>query len=280
MNISIFFNTLAQNPWITLLTITIALIGVILTIIFYLKGRRKKSIRYSIKSDCLFEDFVEKITGLSIQFSKKQIKTLTVTKIAFWNDGTETINCDDFPSNDTFSISIDNNYDILDVSVIHSNKDTNNIKINLSKDRKKIDLEFEYLDHDDGFVIQIFHTNIDYPNKFNINGYIKSFGKLSNGEVNNKTKLPIFLLLIYSLSFYAIIGISIWLLIKTDSNVILKNAVISLLVLIGTFSLIFYAVPNSKIPFEFRKYFYKTYRKRDFFSLTTIFEKIYMLINR
>ena len=133
----------------------------------------------------MFEGFVKKIKGLSIQFSGKQIKTLTITRITFWNNGTETINHNDFPTNDPFSINIQNGYEILDASIMKSNNISNDVKINLSDDGYKIDVDFEYLDPKDKFIIQIFHTGTEDSSDFKIFGSIKGFGKIYKGEVND-----------------------------------------------------------------------------------------------
>ncbi|MDR2570619.1 MAG: hypothetical protein LBD23_10045 [Oscillospiraceae bacterium] len=225
----LYINILSENPWITLISIPLALIGLILTLILYFKGKRKKSIKYYLEGDSLFEDFVEKINGLSIQFFGKQIKTLTVTKIVFWNSGTETINREDFPTNDIFYINIEDGYEILDVSIIRSNNQSNNIAVSLSEDEKKIKIDFEYLDPKNGFILQIFHTSTEYSSKFNVNGSIKGFGKLSEGEVTDKSRLSSISFVVFLLSVYAIFGITIWLFFNVNINDVLKTVTISLL---------------------------------------------------
>ena len=182
MNFSTFINSLPQNPWVTIISLLITISAMTMSIVFYQRGRRKKSIRYCFRSDLLFEDFKEKIEGLTIKYSGKQIDTLTVTKIIFWNNGTETLNREDFLSNDKFSISIDTDYHILDASI----KKINNIPIEImiSDDGKKIDIDFEYLDKKDSFIIQLFHTGNTNSNIFHVNGIIKGFGKLAEAKVS------------------------------------------------------------------------------------------------
>jgi len=211
----VFIYELAQTPWITFISMALALIGLILAVIFYCKGRKTKLIRYYLDGSSLFEDFVEKISGLSIQFSGKQIKTLTVTKIAFWNNGTETINHNDFPTNDPFSINIENGYEILDATM-KSNNISNNVKINLLDNGKKINVGFEYLDPKDGFIIQIFHTGTKYSSTFKINGSIKGFGKIIDGKVS-KNRFSKFA----SISSLVILGITIFISFLTNSNFVI-----------------------------------------------------------
>ena len=176
-----FFNALVQNPIIVMSLMILTPVGIILAIVFYFKSKKNKSLIYYIKSDLLIEDFIQKIKGLTIQFTGKTIERLTVTKIAFWNNGNDTINQSDFPSTDKFSIQINNDYDILDVSITTILNITNNIIVDLSENKKEINIDFEYMDKNDGFIIQIFHTGIN-SDIFTINGTIKGAGKIHKNK--------------------------------------------------------------------------------------------------
>jgi len=181
MGFSEIISHLVQNTWIEFISmILIPVVSIVLSIIIYKKSKRKKSIIYHIKNDSLIKDFKQKIEGLSIEYSGKNINTLTVTKIAFWNNGTDTINRNDIPNNDIFSITIENDFDILDASIIQIINQSNDIKANLSNDNKIVNIDFEYLDNNEGFVLQLFH-NYENSDKIRINGTIKGFGKISKG---------------------------------------------------------------------------------------------------
>jgi hypothetical protein len=188
MNISNMISSLIQNPWIIFISLFLAPVGVILAILFYFKSKRKKSIKFCQKNDLLIRDFIQKVDGLNIEYLGNKIKTLSIAKIAIWNDGTETINGYDIPKHDNFFISIDNNHDILDVSIIQTTNKSNDIKVKLSEDKKEINIDFEYLDKKDGFVLQLFHTGIDIEN-INLNGSIKGFGKIIKGKSQLKPTL-------------------------------------------------------------------------------------------
>ena len=228
-----FFSELAQTPWITFISIALALIGLISSVFFYYKGRKTKLIRYYLYGNSLFEGFVEKIKGLSIQFYGKQIKTLTVTKIRFWNNGTETINHNDFPTNDPFSINIQKGYEILDASIMKSNNTSNNVKINLSDAGFKIDVDFEYLDPKDEFIIQIFHTGTEDSNDFKVFGSIKRFGKIFKGKVNSD-RLSTFLFL----ATFAMYGIIMLMMFSGNTDyIIIPSIIVSVLVATITLSI-------------------------------------------
>jgi hypothetical protein len=163
------------------------IIVIVLLIVFYLKKREKKSIIYFLLSNSIFEDSVEKIDGLNLQFFKKQIDSFTITELVFWNNGTETLNSKSCLKNSNFSITIADEFEILDYLI----KQINSLPINttLSKDRKIIEVDFECLDKKGGFIIQIYHTG--GSKSFNLDGFINNFGKLTRGKTfyDNKFNL-------------------------------------------------------------------------------------------
>ena len=226
MSFSVFIDNLPQNPWIIIISVFLALISIILAVIFYFKCRREKSLIFYIKNYSLIKDFVQKIEGLKIEYSGKNINALTITNIAFWNNGTDTINRTDIPSNDVFSITINSNYDILDANITKVINESNNTKIILSENKKAITIDFEYLDKNEGFILQLFHNTANSEN-LKINGSIKGFGKISKGYKENDNlqiitkellspitiSVVIIFVLEYLLSFSIPIGIFIFLVI-------------------------------------------------------------------
>jgi hypothetical protein len=252
MDFSAFINSLATYPWVSLGSFILTLIAVILAIFFYIKGKRKKSIRCCFRSLSLIEGFVGEINGLLIQFSGKQIGTLIVTKFAFWNNGTETITRDDFPSNKTFSIEVNNDYDILDVSILKSSDNSNNISVKVSDDGKKTDVDFEYLDNKDGFVLQLLHTCNKKDNKFILNGYIKGFGLLSKGEIyfNNNFGL-IMLIYIISATIFSLLSNNI--INKLFSNILL----LSFILFMATIIILLPKLEKSKLPKKLKDFFFR-----------------------
>jgi len=181
-----FANLLTQDPLVKLISIFgafVAFPSLFLAIYFYLKGKIKKSIKYISRYDTLINEGIDqKVIGLSISISNKQIKKLAVSRIAFWNNGNKTLTYNDIPTLSKFTITIDNDYDILDVSIIEIMNPKNNISVILLDDYKTIELYFEYMDKNDGLVLQIFHTGND-SSALKLNGGIIG-GKISKGIYN------------------------------------------------------------------------------------------------
>ena len=188
MNISQLVSVINQNPWLILCSLILNPVTIILSIIFFIKNKKTVSIKYCLKNDLLISDFIQKINNLNIDYSGNIIKTLSIAKIAIWNDGNLTINNNDFAKKDNFFISIDNDFEILDTSIIQTINTSNDIKVELSNDKKKIAIAFDYLDKKEGFVIQLFHTGTNIK-IFNFEGSLKGFGKISKGKLQEKPKL-------------------------------------------------------------------------------------------
>jgi len=181
-------NLIIQNPIISVIVIILTVINFILTIIFYKNNKDSKSIFYSFKSKVLIEDSVKKIKELEILFSKKNIDRLVITNIVFWNSSKKTINNEDIPVKDKISIIIDTDFYFLDASIIKVVNIINNVICELSEDRKVIHIYFDYVDKNEGFVIQILHTGIQTENLI-IKGSVKGFGKIFKGKYFTDPKI-------------------------------------------------------------------------------------------
>lgn len=94
-SLSQWVDFLVTNPLLGLASFILAIIGLVLAVIFYLKSKKIKSPYYAIRSINLIEDLISKIESLEMLFRGKPIKNLTVTKLAFWNAGNDTINYQD-----------------------------------------------------------------------------------------------------------------------------------------------------------------------------------------
>lgn len=166
-----------QNPWIVFITMIFTLLGVIIAVFFYLKGRRLKEPRYSFRSHSLIKDFTQQINGLGITFAGQPISSLMVTKMAFWNRGKDTINSSDIPMLDPFEIKIQDQYEILSAELILKTNESNQAICSIYPDKKTVKIAFDYFDQNDGFVLQILHTG-EKTDNLKISGTVKGVGKI------------------------------------------------------------------------------------------------------
>lgn len=164
-----FFQT---NPWLNVLSIILAFIGLILTIYYALKGKKEKVPCFSSNTYNLFSKTHSTIDDLVINYNGKALNELNITKFGFWNAGKATVDSNDIaPLNPLFIKP--NKGEILKADLIYQVNPSNNFTI--SNDGKSIKLNFDYVDFNEGAVIQIFH---EQGCKFSLFGSLKGVRKI------------------------------------------------------------------------------------------------------
>jgi len=108
-------------------------------------------------------------------YAGQGIENLTATKILFWNAGRETIDSEDVA--EKISVHAKNGYKILNASVVEEKETANKFWVP-SYDQSQAQLDFEYIDKDQGAVVQILHTGKSSED-LEIRGTIKGAGKLT-----------------------------------------------------------------------------------------------------
>lgn len=175
-----------QNPLVGIAGTIISFLLTIWGIVIAIKSQTKKSLTFSIINHNLIKDFSEKINGLTVNFKNEKVKNFSVSKFVIWNSGNSTINKSDIVSVDPLRIEDNEELTILDYEVIQSNEKSNQFKLldNISEGSfKKIIIEFDYIDPQQGCVIQVFHNGIS-PSSPDLKGKIKGIDKLTRLKNN------------------------------------------------------------------------------------------------
>ncbi len=165
-----------MNPWLSIASLIIAVFGVGLAIIFYIKGKRVKLPFYADRSVNIVKDLVSRFESLEMLYSGQPIENLTVTKTAFWNGGRDTIKGGDVASADPLSVHVKKGCKILDAKILYTKNPANQFSITTSDDQSYITLQFDYVDKGEGVVIQLIHTCTSSED-IKIRGTIKGAGK-------------------------------------------------------------------------------------------------------
>jgi len=166
------------------LTIAVGLLGLATSVSLYFKGKKSRIPTYVIRTINLVQENVKKINTVEILYSKKKVQNLSISKIAFWNDGREPIKYkDDVPQKDTVRLVIENEYKFLDAKIIYQKNPANNFHIKISNDKKKINIYFDYCDFEQGVVIQVFHTG-SYSKDIHMEGSITTVDKIYRKELS------------------------------------------------------------------------------------------------
>lgn len=170
-----FIDWLAKNPWLAVTIYIITVISLLLTIIFYDKGKKVKLPYYAVKSYNIIKDLDSTIDLLEVLYSGKRIENFTATKIAFWNAGNDTINSDDITSTNPLTINITEGYKILNAKILQVIEPANQFEIDIIDDMS-IGIHFDYLDKNQGAIIQLLHTGKSEKD-IEIKGKIKGVGE-------------------------------------------------------------------------------------------------------
>lgn len=177
---------LGKSSWLSILAFVIGIIGIFIGI-YTLLDKKEKLPHYAITSNNIIRDYVSMFKLLDIKYSDQEIKNFTITKIAFWNKGRETISKEDVVKSDPISIRVKEGYNILDKEIIGTNEDTNNFSLQESVDKSSVDINFDYIDKNNGIVIQILHTGKS-SDDIEFCGRIKGVGKAILCDVKTKER--------------------------------------------------------------------------------------------
>lgn len=170
-----------NNPILNVATLILAIVGIVFTVYFYFRSRKVKAPIYITKTTSLVKESINKVESVQILYANNKIANLSVTKIAFWNDGKDTINNTDVAKNDILKIVINPNFDILEAKILYNKNKSNDFQLILSEDRKYITINFDFFDFEEGIVLQLFHT-ANSGEDITVTGTIKSVKEIKRKE--------------------------------------------------------------------------------------------------
>lgn len=160
--------------------VTIGIIGIVIGVIvsyyFYKKSLRIKEPVYCIRSNNVISGAKSKYENLKVLYFKTAVENFTVSKILFFNQGSETITRNDIATSYSLRITT-KDCELLDASVLQANKPSNNFSLSWDKSGEFVYIDFDYLDKNQGGVIQVAHTGLD-SNNLEVQGDIVGVHKL------------------------------------------------------------------------------------------------------
>lgn len=205
---------LMENPYAWAVLSMCTIVALIFAIYTWFAGKKKKEISYFKSTFKVVKAGKSVIPKLDLLYDGQNIDDLTITKYAIWNSGNEVLNWSDIVIVSPLRI-ICNNAKILDVQIIEQSDETNAFKI-LDKKDNYVKIEFDYVNINDGIVIQILHTgdaaDIDVdcrikggrkPRNFNHN-LKKNSKKNKKHKIIAITAMGIDVFMIWAMSFFLI----------------------------------------------------------------------------
>jgi|WetSurMetagenome_2_1015567.scaffolds.fasta_scaffold167094_2 hypothetical protein len=161
-----------NNYVINIIFIILALIGYILSIVFYLRSRKIKKPCYKFAKSELIQSYVNSIEGLEIFFDNNKIDNLSLTSLAFWNEGNEVINGADVAIKNKLKVIANEDVSILTTKLDIIENPSNNFTINFSKEEKIVLIDFDFVGQYEGIILKLYHSG-DTKTPFRFEGEIK-----------------------------------------------------------------------------------------------------------
>lgn len=182
---SCFFESFFDsNPYFNAASFLLAILGIVFSIYFYVKSQKKREPTYISRTVNLVRENIQKIDRINILYDGKAVDNLSITKIALWNNGKETIDCGDVAKKNPLRLSIKNDYIFLNAEVIYQKNTSNNFEISISEDHKYIYITFDYFDFEEGIVLQAFHTG-NKSSDVMLEGQIKSVSQIRRADTSS-----------------------------------------------------------------------------------------------
>jgi hypothetical protein len=167
----------SYNPWFQWLTLILGTVIGIIGIIMAARAKRIKIPVYTTKTFNLIQGKIQAIDDIQIIYKKSQIHDFSISKIALWNNGKETINKADIANSDKLRIVPIGNVKLLNAQIIFEKNNVNNFSLNLENIEKEVLINFDFFDFEEGIILQVFHTG-KTGNDIEIKGTIKGFGSI------------------------------------------------------------------------------------------------------
>jgi hypothetical protein len=227
-----------SNDFYNLFGIAIGVIGIILAIVFYFKSKKIKKPFYSKVSINLLKRELKRIGNIEVKYLNQSIEDFTITKIAIWNGGHDTINKSNVPENSSLRIAAQEDSIIYGAEMLYQTDQSNGFNVFHDKINNAVQIDFDYMDINQGCIIKVLHSGISSDN-LELIGKVKGVGNIKfipnyklETSLRNK-HLPYFV----SMGLY--LGLLGYYVIKTPSinKIILYLGVSLFFILIGIISI-------------------------------------------
>lgn len=179
-----------QNPWLNVVFILLTLSSIFFSFWFYFKSKKSKKPTYALRTFNLVKEKINKIDSVEIQYHNEKIDNLSITKLAIWNSGRETISSNDIAQNAPFLINIEEGFTLLDFDILFEKNKANGFSLN-KRDANNIEIQFDYFDFNEGVIIQLYHTATE-EEKISVQGSFKGTKNIERSSSSKKILPDVF----------------------------------------------------------------------------------------
>ena len=152
---------ISQSSVTVFISLLFGVIGIALAVIFYIISTRKRLPRYAVRSFNFIDEYATSIPKLQVTYDASLVKRLTVTKLAFWNAGSEIIGRNDIAEADPLRVTLSEGNVFLFARVTSQSIPANCVTRTIDEEnRKTVPLSFDFLDRGQGAVLVFLHTGI------------------------------------------------------------------------------------------------------------------------
>jgi hypothetical protein len=146
--------------------------GIVLAVLFYKLSKPRKLLAYATRTFRVVPQGRIKIQGLQITYYGYPVESLSVTRLAVWNAGNESIRRRDLPGSDRPVIYGGSGIKIFETAVIETSAVANNVGLTLV-DHPIVGsaIGFDFLDPGDGAVFSVVHRGSELTD-IRLNGEI------------------------------------------------------------------------------------------------------------
>ena len=208
---------LMNNPYILLISFVLGVFGTAFAIYEHYYNKERKEITYRRFTNSLIIKKKSKLEKLDIKYDGNPIDDFAVSRILLWNSGNRTIMFDDMVPTKELSIEMKEGKSILDYEILFSSEKTNNFSIE-KINNNRINVNFDYIDKNDGVVVQILHTGTQEDIKISCKikggmsirkygGKFVLFGIKNESEMTNSQKIITKIIMLALFCFFPLLVI-------------------------------------------------------------------------
>lgn len=163
--------------WVGSLIGILGLTGLVITYFLYRASRISPRPVYKYQALRLIGGSKQELPeDITILFRDKKVQRLTKTHIILWNSGKTTLNGENIVADDPLRLEFSEDSEVLSARVLNFTRQANKLTVNTHPHYKnQVICSFDYLEANDGAVIEILHTDRErYPK---VHGVIRGVPK-------------------------------------------------------------------------------------------------------
>jgi hypothetical protein len=153
-----FVSTLTRAD---VLGVIIGAIGVVLAIIFYIRSKQEIRPAFATTTQTLISVSEGRLpAAVEFTYNGKRIPNLYKALLFFWNRGSKTLNSADIASLDPITFHFEEKgAKVLEVRAVKATREV--LKASATQNDNDITLSFDFLDRDDGVVLEVYYAGED-----------------------------------------------------------------------------------------------------------------------